>query len=1036
MKLVNSSIQKPVTVAVAVIFIILFGVISFFRIPVQLTPDVENPKITVDTFWRGASPFEVEREIVNEQEDELKSVEGLIELNSESSEDSGQVILEFEVGTDLDSKVVKVSNKLDQIKEYPDEADRPIIRTIDIRSSAMAWFILKPIPGNDVDINTYHDFADEIIKSRFERVQGVGSSNVFGGRERQILVEFNPKAIVQRGLTIRSVAESIDKENENFSAGSFDEGKRQYLVRTLGEYKSTKDIENIIISNFDGIPVYLRDIASVRLDYDKPDYAVRQNGEPSIAINVLKESGANSIEVKERLFVALEELNNGVLKENGLYLTNVYEETGYIKSAIKLVKQNLLIGGVLAIIILLLFLRSLSSTIIIGTAIPISVIGTFVVFELLGRTINVISLAGMSFAVGMVIDNSIVVLENIYRHMQMGKNRLQASYEGTTEVWGAVLASTLTTAAVFLPIVFVKEQAGQLFRDIAIAITVSVILSLIVSITVIPTAASKILNIEKSGKSRSGILSSILNLGSKVSQYISDFTSSIIGNISRKIMLVIGFTLVSLILIVLLFPKTEYLPTGNRNLVFGILIPPPGYNLEEFTSIGKKIEADLKEYIDKENREKDLAYIKNFFYVARGRSVFMGAVAENEKRIKELIPVLQNSLKKIPGMIAIVTQSSLFRRAVGESRSVKIQITGPDLIKIVETAKKVFFMSLQKIPGAQVRPIPSLDLGNPELQIITDRERASEVGITNEELGYAVRSLIDGVEVSEYNLKGEEIDIVLRADQAFSKRTQDIKNIMINSSSGDLITLGSVSDINLTNGPEQINHFERQRTIAIQINPPEEVTLEETIEIVNNDILLPLRQGSQVDKDINFILAGTADDLTVARKALQSNFLLALVISFLLMASLFESFIYPLVIMFSVPFASLGGFLGLKILNIFTYQPLDILTMLGFVILIGIVINNAILIVHQSLNNIRDHGMDGSEAIRESVKSRIRPIFMSTLTSVFGMLPLVLAPGAGSELYRGLGSVIVGGLILSTIFTIILVPSVFSLVLDIRKRLN
>ncbi len=290
--------------------------------------------------------------------------------------------------------------------------------------------------------------------------------------------------------------------------------------------------------------------------------------------------------------------------------------------------------------------------------------------------------------------------------------------------------------------------------------------------------------------------------------------------------------------------------------------------------------------------------------------------------------------------------------------------------------------------------------------------------------------------MSEYNLKGEEIDIVLRADQAFSKRTQDIKNIMINSSSGDLITLGSVSDINLTNGPEQINHFERQRTIAIQINPPEEVTLEETIEIVNNDILLPLRQGSQVDKDINFILAGTADDLTVARKALQSNFLLALVISFLLMASLFESFIYPLVIMFSVPFASLGGFLGLKILNIFTYQPLDILTMLGFVILIGIVINNAILIVHQSLNNIRDHGMDGSEAIRESVKSRIRPIFMSTLTSVFGMLPLVLAPGAGSELYRGLGSVIVGGLILSTIFTIILVPSVFSLVLDIRKRLN
>ena len=1035
MNLIQSSIRKPVTVAVAVIFVILFGVISFFRIPVQLTPDVENPRITVDTFWRGASPYEVEREIVNEQEDELKSVEGLVELNSESSEDSGQVILEFAVGTDLDSKVVKVSNKLDQIKEYPDEADRPIIRTVDVRSSAMAWFILKPLNGNNVDINTYHDFADEIIRSRFERVQGVGSSNVFGGRERQILVEFDPNALVQRRLTISQVADSINKENENFSAGSFDEGKRQYLVRTLGEYKSTDDVENIIISNTNNIPVYLKDVASVRLDYDKPDYAVRQNGEPSIAVNVIKESGANSIEVKERLFVALDELNNGVLKDEGLYLTNVYEETGYIKSAIKLVRQNLLIGGVLAIIVLLLFLRSFSSTIIIGAAIPISVIGTFVAFELLGRTINVISLAGMSFAVGMVIDNSIVVLENIYRHMQMGKDRVQAAYEGTTEVWGAVLASTLTTAAVFLPIIFVEEQAGQLFRDIAIAITVSVILSLIVSVTVIPTAASKILNISKSDGKGPNIFLSILNIGSAIGNKISDFTSSIIGNFSKKLALVTLFTFVSIILIGVLLPKTEYLPTGNRNLVFGILIPPPGYNLEEFTSIGKKIEADLKPYLQKENRVEDLPYIKNFFYVARGRSVFMGAVAESEKRIKELIPVLQSSLRKIPGMIAIVTQSSLFRRAIGESRSVKIQITGPDLNQLVATARQVFFISMQKIPGSQIRPIPSLDLGNPELQIITDRERASEVGITNQELGFAVRSLIDGVEVSEYNIKGEEVDIVLRANQDFSKRTQDIKNILINSSSGDLVTLGSIADINLSNGPEQINHFERLRTIAIQINPPEEVTLEETIEIVNNEILQPLKQSNQISKDINFVLAGTADKLTVARKALQYNFLLALVISFLLMASLFESFIYPLVIMFSVPFASLGGFLGLRILNIFTYQPLDILTMLGFVILIGIVINNAILIVHQSLNNIRDHNMDRYEAIRESVKSRIRPIFMSTLTSVFGMLPLVLAPGAGSELYRGLGSVIVGGLVLSTIFTIILVPSVFSLVLDLRKKL-
>ena len=495
MKLVETSIKSPVTIAVGVIFIVIFGAISFFRIPVQLTPDVQTLRVTVSTFWRGASPLEVESEIVNEQEDELKGITGLRKLDSESSENSSQVILEFETGADLDSKVVKVSNRLDQVKEYPDEVERPVITTVDPRANAMGWFILKPLADNPTDINFYYDFTDEIIRTRLERVPGVGASNVFGGRERRIEVLFDPAALAQRNITIAALATSIDRENENFSAGSFDEGKRRYLVRTVGEYRTTRDIGNIVVRTAQsGLPVYLRDIATVRLGYEDPDYTVRQNGEPAIAVNVLRESGANSIEVKEALFAAVEELNAGVLKDNGLSLQNVYEETGYIKNAIKLVRGNLLIGAVLAIMVLLLFLRSASSTMIVGIAIPSSVIGTFIVFEALGRTINVVSLAGMSFAVGMVIDNSIVVLENIYRHIQMGKPRAQAAYDGTTEVWGAVLASTLTTAAVFIPIIFIEEQTGQLFRDIAIAISVSVILSLLVSITVIPSASSKYLS--------------------------------------------------------------------------------------------------------------------------------------------------------------------------------------------------------------------------------------------------------------------------------------------------------------------------------------------------------------------------------------------------------------------------------------------------------------------------------------------------------------------------------------------------------------
>ena len=1042
MKLVEASIQKPVSVAVGVIFIVLFGLISLFKIPVQLTPDVEKPRITVDTTWIGGSPTEVETEIVREQEDELKTVKGLVEMTSESSDGRGSITLEFLVGTDIDAALVDVSNKLEQVKEYPSDADRPVISNVDVRASAIAWFILKPLKGNEVDINIYHDFTEDFIKPRFERVPGVGSSNVFGGREREMQIIFNPNSIAARGITLLDMAAAIDQENDNYSGGAFDEGKRRYIVRTVGEYKSAEDIENVIITRRTGSPVYVKDVAVVKLGYKDPEYAVRQNGGAAIAVNAVKESGANTIDVMDGLLAAMHELNSGILKDRGLYITNVYRETSYIIGAIDLVKQNLIIGGMLAIAVLLLFLRSGSSTIIIATAIPISIIGTFIVMALLGRTINVISLAGMSFAVGMVIDNSIVVLENIYRHMQMGKTRIQAAYEGATEVWGAVLASTLTTAAVFLPVIFVQEQAGQLFKDIAIAISVSVVLSLIVAITVIPTFSSKILQIAKPKEGNSFYnLWGYDGFAKNIADLISETVDKILSDKKLRIAVVTGFTFGAIFLSWLMFPKTEYLPEGNRNLVFGILLPPPGYNIGEFTAIGKKIEKDLKPYWEAKVGSKEAKKLKgppieNFFYVARGRQVFMGAVAKEPGRVKELKPVMQGILKKIPGMIAIVSQSSLFRRGLGEGRSINIQITGPDLEILVGLGQRIFFSVMQKFPNGQWRPIPSLDLGNPEVQIITNRERAADVGITNKELGFNVNALVDGVQVSDYMLEGDEIDLVIRGEDRYSSRTHEIENLYINSSSGELFTIGSVAKVIVTNGPEQINHYERQRTIAISVIPSEKMPLETAIDIINKDILAPLKASGELGGSYNVLLTGTADDLTVTRKALQWNFILAAVIAFLLMASLFESFIYPFVIMFSVPLAAFGGFLGLGILNIFTNQALDVLTMLGFVILIGIVVNNAILIVHQALNNMRDEGMDSKQAILESVKTRIRPIFMSTTTSVFGMMPLVLFPGSGSELYRGLGSVVVGGLVVSTIFTLFLVPSVFSMVLDFREKLS
>jgi len=1053
MNLIDKSIKQPVSVAVGVIFLVMFGLISFYKIPVQLTPDVEKPKITVLTTWEGGSPSEVESEIVRKQEDELKNVEGVVEMTSESFEGRGEIVMKFGVGTDMDAALLRVSNKLNQVAEHPEDADQPVITTVDIRGGAMAWFILKPIPGNGVDIDHYRDFAEDYIKPRFERVPGVASSNVFGGQEREMQVIFNPDALAARDVTLMEVAEALRMGNDNYSAGTFDEGKRRYIVRTVGKYRKPKDIEGVIVARRGGKPVFIRDVARVTLGYKKRNYAVRQNGLPSIAINAFKETGANSIDVMDGLLKAQREMNAGVLKNNGLYMVNVYRETRYINNAISLVKQNLLIGGLLAIIVLLLFLRSWSSTLIIATAIPISIIGTFVMMAFLGRTINVISLAGMSFAVGMVVDNSIVVLENIYRHMQMGKSRLKASLDGASEVWGAVLASTLTTAAVFLPVIFVKEQAGQLFRDIAIAISVSVILSLIVSVTVIPTAASLILKTagDGDGDGSSGTgwgrrfsffnLWGLIGVPRRATAAITSTVGAIISNNLTRIAVVIAVTVASIFLSWAMMPKTEYLPEGNRNLLFGILLPPPGYNIAELETIGKQIESDLKPFIDAkvgspEAKRLPAPPIENFFYVARGRQLFMGAVSKEPQRVRELKPVLLASLAKIPGMIPIVTQASLFERGFGEGRSIDIQITGPDLNKLISLGRRIFFGVMKLLPDAQSRPIPSLDLGNPEVQVITDRARATDVGLTNQELGFMVNSLVDGVKVDDYLLGSDEIDLVLRGKDSFASRTQDIGELMINTPAGKRVTVGSVGRVVTTTGPEQINHYERIRTIEIQVIPAETMPLETAIDMINARILDPIRSTGELGNEYDIHLSGTADDLTVTRKALQWNFILAAVIAFLLMASLFESFLYPFVIMFSVPLASFGGFLGLFVLNRFTYQPLDVLTMLGFIILIGIVVNNAILIVHQALNYMRDEGYEAREAIVKSVSTRIRPIFMSTTTSVFGMLPLVLFPGSGSELYRGLGSVVVGGLLVSTFFTLFLVPAVFSIVLDVKERLG
>ena len=1037
MRLVDTAIKRPVSVIVGVLFIALFGLISLFRIPVQLTPDVDRPIITVSTVWPGASPEEVEQEIVQRQEEQLKSVEGLVLMTSESNDSRGVVTLEFNVGVDPDAVLLLVSNKLDQVFGYPLDAERPVISAGGSGpSGAITWIMLEPLPDrDDLDIERYRDYGEEIVKTALERVPGVSRSDIYGGYDRQLQVIVDPQAMAARQITVQDLAQALTRENANTSAGTFDEGKRRYIVRTVGQYQQPSDIEQVVVRSADGTRVTVGEIARTRLGYVRTVAAVRQKGRPAIAVNAQRETGANVLEVMDGIRRTIRELNEGPLAREGLHLTQVYDETNYIDSAINLVRSNILIGGTLAVTVLFIFLRSVSSVAIIATSIPISIVGTFLAMWLLGRNINVISLAGMSFAVGMVIDNAIVALENIFRHQQMGKTRVRAALDGASEVWGALLASTLTTVAIFLPIVFVQDEAGQLFRDIAIAVSCSVVLSLIVAISVIPSLSNKILGRDKP---RGDVLAA---WGDRVRNFIAQSVFRISGSTVLRLGVITGLIGLSLSIAWTLLPKSEYLPTGNRNLIFGIVLPPPGYNLDELIQVGQTIEDVLRPHWEAaaapdspQAQALPGPPIANMFFVAFGRSAFMGARSTDPERVRELIPIIQGPvLGGVPGTFAVVQQSSLFQRATGSGRSIDIEITGPDLGRLIGLGGRIFGQVRQVVPGAQARPIPSLDLGNPEVRILPDRVRAADLGLSARDIGSAVNALLDGALVDGYQFQGEEIDLVLRGEEDWF-RTQDIEALPIYTPRGQLVPLSAVARVEVTTGPEQINHIERDRAITVQVIPPETIPLETALDSIQAQIVQPLVDSGELAPPYQIQLSGSADDLRRTRQALQWNFLLALVITYLLMAALFESFLYPFVIMLSVPPALAGGILGLEVVNLtLTYQPLDILTMLGFVILIGVVVNNAILIVHQTLNILRDAPETPvKEAIRDAVFSRVRPIFMSMITSALGMLPLVVFPGAGSELYRGLGSVVIGGLLLSTLFTLFLVPTFLSLAMDLR----
>jgi HAE1 family hydrophobic/amphiphilic exporter-1 len=1142
MQLIASFVQNPVKVAVGVILVAMFGTIALFNMPIQLTPEVQIPTISVETRWPGASPQEVEREIVQEQEEQLKSVEGVTRLSSESMDSMGRVTMEFLVGTNMEEALLKVNTRLQQVREYPEEADQPVIHASSASDRPIAWFILtqRPPPKEqllafaktfpdpeldtrletclatdnpgllmyrlrklarefpalgglipeEIDITTLRTFAEDYIESEFERVKGVANADVMGGRELEVQVVVNPEELAARELTIVDLRNALRGQNADTSGGDFWEGKRRYVVRTIGQFRTLEQVAETILARRDGVPVYVRDVAEVRFGHRKPEGVVRRFGTSCIGLRVQRETGTNVMTVMEGLKAANRELNDHILKYRGLQLTQVYDDTEYINSAIGMVNENIIFGGLLTVGGLLLFLRSGRSTFIVTFAIVASIVGTFLAMHLFGRTLNVISLAGLAFAVGMLVDNGIVVLENIYRHHQLGKRRIHAVVHGTGEVWSAVLSSSLANLAVFLPILFVKDEAGQLFRDIALAISSAVGLSVLVAVIVVPTAASLIMTDQyegaKKGRMRLTVRLALgalfMALGVIAGQLFPDkaiesysvalcylllllpldwlgrgFLAGVVGInafLQRSVLLrlatVAAMTAASIYGSYLFLPKVEYLPTGNRNLVIGFLIPPPGYNIPQLLEMGERISERLRPYWDIDPKDPAIAQldypaIADFFFVARGRQVFMGLRAVQASEAGKLVDLVRKVSSDIPGTIAVAKQTSLFEQGLEAGRTIDVEISGPKLTRLVELGGQIMQQLAprtttdpvtgaertdQLIPNAQAAPRPSLDLSSPEVHVEPKSEQMADNRLWNRDLGYTVDALVDGAFATDFYLGGDKIDLRIVGQEEFAHRTQDLESLPVATPDGQLVPLGSLANVALRSGPEQINHRERQRAITIQVTPPPQIALEDAMQRINEHIVLPLREGNALEGGYHIRLAGTADKLRATWHSLRFNLVLAAVITYLLMAALFESWLYPLVVIVSVPLGAVGGFAALKLLNLWVMQPLDVITMLGFVILVGTVVNNPILIVEQSLVHIRNEGLPMRQAVLESVRNRIRPIFMTMLTTIFGLAPLVLSPGSGSELYRGLGAVLLGGLTLSTVFSLVLIPTLFTLTME------
>ncbi|HBP20792.1 MAG TPA: acriflavin resistance protein [Planctomycetes bacterium] len=1017
---VAAAVSRPYTVAVAVILTVLFSLLAAQRIPIQLKPTVDTPQINVVTTYRGAGAIEVEDQITRELEDVLQTVEGLVEMTSESLTGRSNITLEFEPGTNTRLALIDVINKLSRVPSLPEEADEP---RVDVASSDESQPVMWVAVEGGYGANRIRRVVEDEVEPRIERIPGVSSLLKVGGSEREVKVLIDPQKLIAHGVDLDALSSAIRRGNLNVRGGTVETDSRQLVVRTVGKPEVVAELREIVVKQTPGGRVRLGDVADVLDDYAETTSFVSVSGRQGVALGIRRQVGANVVQLIRQVDAALDELNSS-FERRGLKISlkPVYRETTYIDAALTFVTNNLLVGAALAVVVLLLFLRSPRSVAVVSLAIPISMVGVFLVLAGAGRSLNVISLAGIAFASGMAVDNAIVVLENIFRHLEMGKGRLQAAIDGGLEMWGGVLASTLTTIAVFVPIILQQDEASQLFRDMALTISSVVALSLLVALSVVPVLASLLFREAPSGAvsgaEEPGGEAALGPLGRAYDRFCALLARP--GGAPAKLgftLLIVALSLASL----RLAPSAEYLPTGNRNLILFFAAPIAGTRPEATRENFKPLEEWL---LSKDEVDRTFCVIADRFNGG-------GAVLREELATGPGLDAFHKRMfgptSQMAGFRYVVpVRASLFQ---DPGKQFEVELSGPDF-DVLESASAQLQQRVGGVPGVQfVRS--SLVTGNPELVVELDEAKAKEVGLDVAYVGQVVEMVVAGRRLSTLTDGGREVDVNVLASQDTISSAEALKALRFLTRDGREVALASVAEVKQTTGPESVRHLERERNVLLTVNILPDAPLEAVVEQVERDVLVPM--SAELGGAYRLSVGGSADKLRTTIEALTSGFWLSVLIVYLLLVSLFRSWVTPGVILVTVPLALTGGLIGIRIAHTLSggQAAFDVIAMLGFVILAGLVVNNAILIVHQA-NNFEEEGIDPRRALAESARSRLRPILMSVVTTVAGMLPLAIGGGAGAELYQGLGAIIVGGLVVSTVFTLFLVPVLLSLGHDLR----